>query len=238
MLSTPEMLPSVRLWPILLGLLTLLVIFGWLGEEVWRHGGFGWEKASLLALHAAASPGLDRLMAAVSVLGGPRVMLPLAFMRLFGLWWRRPRGWRINPFAPGTASRTPRRFSHSCPDLWRPALIVVGAAAMNVLAKLIVHRARPHFWPSIAPETDYSFPSGHAMISLAVLLAAVLLAWPTRWRWPLLLLGGLFVGLIGLSRLYLGVHYPSDVLAGWAAGGAWGCAVLLTARRPARGTVM
>lgn len=162
MLSTPEPLPSVRLWPALLGLLSLLVTFGWLGEEVWRHGGFVWEKTSLLALHAAASPGLDRLMATVSVLGGPRVMLPLAALGLLMLWWRRPRGWRITPFAPGTASRTLCRFSRSFPDLWRPALIVVGAAAMNVLAKLIVHRARPLFLPSSAPEADYSFPSGHA----------------------------------------------------------------------------
>ena len=113
---------------------------------------------------------------------------------------------------------------------WSRALIVGGAAAINFLTKLIFHRVRPHLWPSLTPEADYSFPSGHALISLAVMVSLLLLAWPTRWRGPTLLAGGFFVLLVGLSRLYLGVHYPTDVLAGWAAGGAWCCAVLLGVR--------
>ena len=77
------------------------------------------------------------------------------------------------------------------------------------------------FWLALAPETTFSFPSGHAMGSMTLATVLVLLAWRTRWRWwvALPMLG--FVLMVGLSRVYLGVHYPSDILAGWAAAAAW-----------------
>ncbi len=216
-------------WALLLGLLTLLVIFGSLGEEVWVHGSFLWEKAMLLGLHAHASPTLDGLMSGVTFVGGPKIMLPLALIVLAVVWKSEPQPWMLST-VPKVSPRVLRRASLPSPLVWRMALIVGGAAGINVLTKLIFHRVRPHLWPSLTPEKDYSFPSGHAMISLAVMVSLLLLAWPTRWRWPVLLAGGLFVLLVGLSRLYLGVHYPTDVLAGWAAGGAWCCAVLLGVR--------
>ena len=52
-------------------------------------------------------------------------------------------------------------------------------------------------------------------------VAVILLCWPTRWRWPVTIVSLIFVVLVGVSRVYLGVHYPSDVLAGWTAAIAW-----------------
>jgi undecaprenyl-diphosphatase len=97
----------------------------------------------------------------------------------------------------------------------------LGPASLNLLAKLFFGRDRPALWESPVPEFDYGFPSGHAMVTMAVGLALVLLTWETRARWFAIVLGGVLVFLIGLSRLYLGVHYPSDVLAGWCASVAW-----------------
>jgi undecaprenyl-diphosphatase len=109
---------------------------------------------------------------------------------------------------------------------------VGGGWLLNRSAKALFGRERPKLWESVAPETSLSFPSGHAMASMALIAALVVLLWPTRWRYPTIGLGGIFVLLVGLSRVYLGVHYPSDVLAGWIASFAWvmGVSVLLYGR--------
>jgi undecaprenyl-diphosphatase len=115
------------------------------------------------------------------------------------------------------------------------ALATGGSALLNVAAKHAFARARPDLWLSIAPETTYSFPSGHAMGSMTLGAVAVLLAWRTRWRWPVLAASAVGVLLVGLSRVYLGVHYPSDILAGWAAALAWAVAcygLVFSGRRP------
>ena len=110
------------------------------------------------------------------------------------------------------------------------AVAVVGAGAIDLLAKVIFSRPRPHLWISSLHEIGYSFPSGHAMGSMAMVAALVVLVRGTRWQWWTLGLGGLFVALIGATRVYLGVHSPSDVLAGWVAAIAWVSAVSLIVR--------
>ncbi len=98
---------------------------------------------------------------------------------------------------------------------------IIGSALLNLGAKQLFARARPSLWESIAPESSFSFPSGHAMGSMTLACVLVLLAWHTRWRWPVLAATSAFVMLVGFSRVYLGVHYPSDILAGWAAAITW-----------------
>jgi undecaprenyl-diphosphatase len=104
------------------------------------------------------------------------------------------------------------------------AVCLGGAAFLNWALKHFFVRARPDLFRVIS-ETGYSFPSGHAMVSLCFygMLAYVLgrrLA--KRWqRLTLYALTGCLVMIIGFSRIYLGVHYPSDVAAGYIAGGTW-----------------
>jgi undecaprenyl-diphosphatase len=96
-----------------------------------------------------------------------------------------------------------------------------GSAVSTSLLKILAHRARPSFSPLI-PENAFSFPSGHATLSVAFFgLIAYLSASNVRTRTMrvnIFFVWLFAVFIIGLSRLYLGVHYPTDILAGYLAG--------------------
>lgn len=72
-----------------------------------------------------------------------------------------------------------------------------------------------------------SFPSGHATSSAALVASLLVLAWQTRYRWRAILGGAVFLAGVGLSRMYFGVHYPSDILGGWCVSFAWVAALAL-----------
>lgn len=104
-------------------------------------------------------------------------------------------------------------------------LAIAGASVLNAVVKLGIHRSRPEVVPHLAEVSNASFPSGHAMISAATYMTVgALLAQTQSSTLVRTYLVTLSVGLallIGVSRLFLGVHWPSDVLAGWLLGGAW-----------------
>lgn len=96
------------------------------------------------------------------------------------------------------------------------------ASVFNTGIKDLVHRVRPDFLPPLEIEPGYSFPSGHAALSVVAYgIFAVLIAHSSLPRSVKVVAIGalaLLIGLIGLSRIYLGVHYPSDVLGGLLTG--------------------
>jgi undecaprenyl-diphosphatase len=102
--------------------------------------------------------------------------------------------------------------------------VLVGSALLNVLLKTIFHRARPII-NRIIDVNGYSFPSGHAMAAFTLYGILTFLLWkhtPTHWGRSLLILCSAFmIIMIGVSRIYLGVHYPSDVLGGYLASATW-----------------
>jgi len=187
-----------RLGLLFLGVLLPLYLFGALAEDVLERHDFGFDRAILLFLHAHASAWLDRIMVLCSFIGSARVALPLNLLVIAVFAWQKRRG-----------------------DAFFWALATGGAALLNFGAKRTFARVRPDLWVSIAPETTFSFPSGHSMQSMAIATACVVLLWPTRWRWLVIFSAAIFVLLVGTSRAYLGVHYPSDILAGWTASLAW-----------------
>ena len=187
-----------KLLALFVAVLLPLLLFGALAEEVLDREAFFFDDPILLYAHGLATPGLDVFMLLMSRLGYQWVVIPLDIGFLL---------WLI--------------FSGRRRDSLFFGLSVIGAAILNQAAKGFFGRSRPKLWPSVAPELTLSFPSGHAMGSMALAAALVVLLWPTRWRYPMLLAGSLFVLLVSLSRVYLGVHYPSDILAGWVASFAW-----------------
>lgn len=112
---------------------------------------------------------------------------------------------------------------------WIAAGLVAAAASGGALLvvglKSLFSRPRPSVVPHLATEVSASFPSGHSMMSSVIYLtlAALLgqLVVRRRERLYFIAIGLIVIALVGVSRVYLGVHYPTDVLAGWSAGIAW-----------------
>lgn len=188
------------------GIYLPLQIFILLAVRVWMsETGLQWDAPILLALHDHAQADLDTFAHIVTRFGTRWGVVP-ASLGLMGLFFSLKR-WR---------------------SLLYLFMTVFGCWVINRSAKELWHRARPHLWDSpFPPEPEYAFPSGHAMLSMAFAAAIVSLTWNTRWRWWSIALGGLFVIAIGWTRLYLGVHYPSDIVAGWMLSLAWAIAVSL-----------
>jgi undecaprenyl-diphosphatase len=125
------------------------------------------------------------------------------------------------------------------------ALVVVstaGATLISVMLKDVLGRSRPTVVPHLVSVSSPSFPSGHSLLSAAVYLTlGTLLARVTTDRITKLYLVGLSATLailIGASRVYLGVHYPTDVLGGWTIGFLWSFACGLVARELQRRRVI
>lgn len=182
--------------------------FGELAEDLAAGQPFFFDVPILEGLHAMSSQAADRLFLALSAVGYSGGVVPFDIALVLFLAFRRHS--RSATFA---------------------AIALGGSALLNVAAKHVFARARPSLWIPIAPEATYSFPSGHAMGSATLACVLACLVWDTRWRWPVVVLGTLFAIGVGVSRVYLGVHYPSDVLAGWSAAIAWTLGVRFIAFR-------
>ncbi|MBB5294121.1 phosphatase PAP2 family protein [Deinococcus metallilatus] len=183
---------------LLLGVLVPLLLLADLTEDVFREGGFAWDRTVLAWYAAHRTPGLTLAARALAVLGGLGV---LPFVTAATALWLARLGARAHA--------------------WFLVWAVAGATLLNVLAKLIFQRPRPTDLGAVLTERGFSFPSGHAMSNMAFGYALVLVFWHTRARWPVAVLGFAWAFAVGASRNYLGVHYPTDVLAGFAASIAW-----------------
>ena len=185
----------------LLGLLSLVVpwfVFVRLAREVWEGEGLPGDHLLRELLHTHHGPAQDTVAFWLARLGGPVEASVLAIMVFLGVW--------------GAMHRRAAAFF---------GLAVVGAEMLNLAAKYFVPRSRPLPWLDLPLQTAYSFPSGHSMAAAALGAALAFLLWPTRWRWAGLVLGLAWALGMGWSRVYLGVHYPSDVLAGWVGSVGW-----------------
>jgi undecaprenyl-diphosphatase len=185
-----------------LSALFALLLFAWLAEEMMEGDTARFDSAITLAVHQHATPRLTTVMKALTMLGSSVVMAPLAILTLALCYFR-------------------REF-HALKIL---AATFGGALLLEFILKLTFHRPRPVPFFDLPTPASFSFPSGHALFSFCFFagIAAVLSPRLSSQRakqglWSIAI--ALTLG-IGLSRIYLGVHYPSDVLAGYAAGIVW-----------------
>lgn len=191
---------------------TPVVILAKIAGEIIEKEPISFDIAILNWLHAHSNAFLDQFFLFATELGGIVAVVVITALLISYYWFYKKRR--------------------------HPALLLAfgvgGAAAANVVLKALFQRDRPSLWHPSVVETSFSFPSGHAMASAALVACLVVILWKTRYRWVAIAIGAIVVGLIGLSRLYLGVHYPSDVLAGWCASVAWVTIVVVILRFASR----
>lgn len=198
----------LRLSIALLGFWTPAILFAKLAGEVHENEPIFGDSEILQWIHAHATPFWDAFFLAITTLGNAEVIIPVALAVCALLWYLKKRTYAVIVlFAFG------------------------GSGIANFLLKLLFSRERPAFWQSAITETSYSFPSGHAMASAALIIALIYILWTTKWRIASLILGAALIVLIGTSRLYMGVHYPTDVLAGWMVALLWVTTVVVVSKR-------
>ncbi len=199
----------------LLVALLALGLFAWLANKVVADETWKLDVSLRSFAYLHSSPALTLVMRGISALGSPLTLLVLALFLV--LWFRR-------------SQRSRAAF-------WL-AVVVGGAFALTYGLKQFFERPRPLPF-HIRNPASYSFPSGHALVSLCFYFAAAALLSPrisnAKRKALLWLVAALLVTAIGASRIYLGVHYPSDVLAGYAAAAIWLVTLLSFARRHGRG---
>src|SRR5215210_679425 len=172
-----------------------------LADEVVEGESRAFDRAVLLWIHSTFPGWLDGPMRLVTALGYYWVVMPLLAVAVV-FFYRR--GWRLSAI-----------------------LLLVSTAGSIVLTtvlKSVFERARPELFDSGYQASFYSFPSGHATVAVGFYgMLTLVLAYRLRGvaRWAAAISGTLVVLLIGFSRLYRGVHYPTDVLAGYLAALLW-----------------
>jgi undecaprenyl-diphosphatase len=192
-------------WLILVGgfavALCALLLFVWLAQEVGEGETVRFDSIVRADIHAHASTRLTSIMKLVTLLGSGPAIIALTLVTLV--------------------------LCYRLGQLHHAKLLAAslgGGLALELSLKLAFHRPRPVPFFDIVPPTSYSFPSGHALESFCFFSALAIIASDgetvrnaiTAWTGAILL-----TLLIGFSRVYLGVHYPSDVVAGYTVGIFW-----------------
>lgn len=180
-----------------------LWLFGRLAEDIVSNDPLvSFDQTAATTIHELRTPALTTFFLVITALGSIEAiaLVSLVGAVVFGVWRR----WL--PF-------------------WAWLIAAGGSVMLLLLLKALFARPRPYVEYPLLLETYYSFPSGHAMeavVLYGMLAYFAMLALRTWWTRSTVVFGtSLLVLLIGFSRMYLGVHYFSDVVAGFAAGGVW-----------------
>jgi undecaprenyl-diphosphatase len=186
----------------------LAVGLGRLASEVIEGDTMRFDLAARNTIHAHATPALTTAMIVVSAAGQAYVIFPLTVV-IGAAFWHLGHKYRAVIFA----------------------IAMSGALAIELMLKLAFHRERPTTFFDYPPPRSYSFPSGHALFSVVFFGTLAALISPglhEKWKKAILWTAAAFMAaVIGFSRVYLGVHYPTDVIAGYAAALVWVLAVAI-----------
>ncbi len=176
--------------------------FGYLAFLIRAEKLLLFDSAIISYIQGLESPGLTVVMEVFTTIGSVPVVLPLSLLVLLILY----------------------KLLRHRKELILFAAVMIGSPILNQLLKVFFQRARPDL-NRLIEIGGYSFPSGHAMNAFTLYGILTFLLWrhiPVRWgRTILLLFSTVFILAIGISRIYLGVHFPSDIIGGYLAASFW-----------------
>ncbi|AVH71352.1 phosphatase PAP2 family protein [Nostoc sp. 'Lobaria pulmonaria (5183) cyanobiont'] len=180
--------------------LLILFVLAQLAEEVLEGDAFKFDTTFLLWLHQFANPNLDNLMLFITNIGNPSTVVVVAGITILLLWWRRDQ-------------EEAKAFVFAC----------LGGLILNTGLKLFFSKPRPELWHRLISEKSFSFPSGHALGSMVLygFIAYELAIHYPNFAKVIYSLTVILIAAIGISRLYLGVHWPTDIIAGYGVGFLW-----------------
>ena len=184
----------------LVSCLLIIYLVAQISDEVLDQEAFAFDKTILLWIHSFTNPTLDRIMHGFTTLNNPEFVSIVAGIALILLLWK-----RCYPEA--------KIFVIDC----------AGGVILSYGLKSVFGKTRPDLWQSAIEEVSFSYPSGHALGS-TVLYGFLAYLFATRFpqfSWLIYLLAVFTIGAIGLSRLYLGVHWPTDIIGGYGIGFLW-----------------
>ena len=190
------LIPSPRRLLILFaGVVVPLLIAGEIAEDLLEQERFLFEQPMIMWIHHHTTPPMIYASLILNIIG--QMPYAAAFALLLAAWqWHQHR-------------------------LSRAVFIMLGtmlSAAITTVAKYFFDRPRPQLWPRIVEAAHTSFPSGHSTYAAALATLVIILYWHTPQRWLVTAAALLFAFGMGLSRMVLGVHYPTDVVIGWITG--------------------
>jgi undecaprenyl-diphosphatase len=164
----------------------------------WRQG-LPWERAFLLGLDRTVPKAVDWVMIVLPWIGTNLTLLPIITVVSLWLWRKKQRG-----------------------ELAAHLMVTaLGSLILNAMLKGIFDRPRPELWPHRGQYQWASFPSGHAIVGVSVMFTIALMLYHERgWWWPVVVAACVLV-LNLYSRVYLGVHWPTDILGGLLLGVLW-----------------
>ncbi len=195
-----NLINSLRQGVWLIGYLLILSIVAWLCTEVWEKEVFSLDRSLLLWIHQFANSQLDGVMLFVTALGDPGMVITVFISIIVWLAMKRRYTDAI-------------RFTSAC----------TGGLLINQVMKLFFAKPRPELWTRLINEHSFSFPSGHAVGSMVVygFIAYILARELPIYQKYIYAVASILIIAIGFSRLYLGVHYPTDIIAGYGVGILW-----------------
>lgn len=195
------------------GYSSIFVVLLGLSVSVLLERTFAIDPTILNAVNQLHTPQLQRVMLFFTWLGNPQWTVPLALVVFASLW-------------TGKHQRQATIFGLNC----------FGGAVLSICLKIFFGKVRPALWESPIVETTFSYPSGHALGSVVLYGFLAYLLAIRRPRYRGVIYGGAIALClaIGFSRLYLGVHWPTDLLGGYIIGFLWTsiCISLLATKRP------